>query len=224
MISARASRYKTEEMSAIAIAALAAAPLHRDPFDYVIVPGFLSPDALAAIHADFPAIARGGSFPVTETRYGPAFADLLGELRSPALRDAFADKFEIDLGGRPSMITVRGRCQAKDGRIHTDTANKIVTALLYLNPPWEGDGGRLRLLRSAGDIEDMADEVPPNEGTLLAFRRSENSYHGHKPYVGERRVVQLNWVTGRVVVWRELARHRVSAWLKRATHTASAAK
>jgi hypothetical protein len=57
-------------------------------------------------------------------------------------------------------------------------------------------------------------EVPPVEGTLLAFRRSDKSYHGHKSFEGERRAIQLNWVTGPDVVRREMSRHRLSAWLK----------
>ncbi len=112
------------------------------------------------------------------------------------------------------MSTVRGRCQQKDGRIHTDTKSKIITVLVYLNPQWEQSGGRLRLLKGKDDIEDYAAEVPPDEGTLLAFRRSGNSFHGHKPFVGERRVIQFNWVTDSGTVWRENLRHRLSAWIK----------
>ena len=112
------------------------------------------------------------------------------------------------------MSTVRGRCQQKDGRIHTDSKSKIITVLIYLNPQWENAAGRLRLLRGPDDIEDYAAEVPPDEGTLLAFRRSENSFHGHKTFVGERRVIQFNWVTDRGTVWRESLRHRLSAWIK----------
>ena len=41
----------------------------------------------------------------------------------------------------------------------------------------------------------MIMEVPPTEGTLLAFKRADNSWHGHKPFAGERRVIQFNWVT-----------------------------
>jgi hypothetical protein len=61
----------------------------------------------------------------------------------------------------------------------------------------------------------MALEVPPVEGTLLAFKRSENSWHGHKPFTGERRVVQFNWVTNDEVVRREQGRHRFSATIKK---------
>ena len=202
-------------MSAVDLTAFRDVPLTRDPFDFLIVPDFLKAEAMAGLDADFPPIDRPGSFPVSALEYGPAFASLLDELRGPEVAKAFRDKFEVDLDGRPTMITVRGRCQAKDGRVHTDTETKIITALIYLNGDWTHDGGRLRLLRSSDDIEDYVAEVPPQAGTLLAFRRSDKSYHGHKPFVGERRSIQLNWVTEDSVVRREEARHRVSARLKK---------
>jgi len=85
---------------------------------------------------------------------------------------------------------------------------------LYLNPVWREDSGRLRLLRGADDIEDYVAEVPPLAGMMLAFRRSEASFHGHRPHIGERRVIQLNWVTDERVVRRETGRHRWSARIK----------
>ena len=196
------------------LAALQNAPLHREPFDYIIVPRFVRGEALAALHRDFPRIEKPGSFPIAELDFGATFRQMLDEFASPAMRDAFARKFGVDLEGRPLMTTVRGRCQQKDGRIHTDTKSKILTILIYLNSKWENPGGRLRLLRSADNLEDFAAEVPPDEGTLLAFRRSDNSFHGHKSFVGERRVIQFNWVTDAGVVARERLRHRVSAWFK----------
>ena len=50
------------------------------------------------------------------------------------------------------------------------------------------------MLRSESNVEDYAVEVPPKAGTLLVFRRCEHSYHGHKPFDGERRMVQIAWV------------------------------
>jgi len=195
--------------------AFQATALAHDPYDYLIVPGFLKREALAAINADYPKIDKPGSFPSDTLDYGAAFAEFLDELAGPACTAAFSEKFGIDLARYPTTVTVRGMCQQKDGRIHTDTKSKIITVLVYMNPAWEGEGGRLRVLRSANDLEDYAAEVPPIEGTLLAFRRSETSFHGHKPFVGPRRVVQLNWVTSEAGAWRETARHRVSAFFKR---------
>ncbi len=202
-------------MSVLDLAAFGATPLVREPFDYLVLPGFVRPEALAAVNADFPRIDSPGSFPVEEFSCGPAFRSLLDELTGPAVRAEFEEKFWVDLRGRPTMLTVRGRCGPRDGSIHTDSANKILTVLVYMNPAWENSGGRLRLLRSATDLEDVVVEVPPTEGTLVAFRRGDNSYHGHKPFVGPRRVVQLNWVTARRVQRLENLRHRASAWVKR---------
>ena len=201
-------------MSAIDLDAFRATPLQRDPYDHLIVPGFVRADAVAAVDADYPRIAGPGSFPLEDLAAGPAFAALIDELRGRPVREAFAAKFGVGLDGRPTTVTVRGRCQEKDGRIHTDTESKILTVLIYMNTEWTRSGGRLRVLRSAHDLDDYAAEVPPQAGTLLAFRRSDRSWHGHETFVGERRVIQLNWVTDEAVVRRERRRHRVSAWMK----------
>jgi len=193
---------------------LRAAPLNRDPFDFVVVEEFLRRDAVASLVADFPQIRGHGSYPVESLEYGSAFAQLVAALTGAELRRAIEEKFGIDLGDRPTLLTVRGRSDGKDGRIHTDTATKIITLLLYMNPVWESAEGRLRLLRGPRDLEDYAVEVAPLAGTMLAFRRSERSFHGHRAHVGERRSLQLNWVTDGSVVRRELGRHRWSARLK----------
>ena len=205
------------------LAALRSTPLRREPFDYLIVPAFVLPEAQAAIHAAYPLIDSPGSFPAGHFRYGAAFRDLLDALHSAPARTAFEEKFGMALGRCGTLVTVRGRCGPKDGRIHTDTASKLITVLIYMNASWEEQGGRLRLLRSGEDLEDVVAEVPPVGGTLVAFRRSDNSWHGHKPFIGPRRVIQFNWVTNPGVARRELFKHRVSAWLKRLRSAVGAA-
>jgi hypothetical protein len=208
-------------MAMLDLEAFHATELCRRPFDFMVVPGFLKAEAQVRVNADFPSVHLPGSFPLSEVRYGPGFAALIEELRSDAVRGAFENKFGIDLTGRPSMFTVRSQCCEKDGRIHTDSTTKIITILLYMNPKWEESGGRLRLLRSPTDLEDCILEVPPDEGTLLCFRRSDNSWHGHKPFVGPRRVIQMNYVLNQKVVNYEQRRHRVSAVLKKLLRRAS---
>ncbi len=195
--------------------ALKATPVTKEPFEFVVVPGFVRSAVQADINRDYPKIAESGSFPVAQVSYGPHFRDLLDEMASDEFRVAFEEKFGVDLAGRPHTVTVRGRCSPKDGRIHTDTKSKILTLLIYMNPEWEHSGGRLRLLRSADNLDDVITEVPPDAGTLIAFRRSENSWHGHKPYSGERRVIQFNWVTSEGDRRIAMLRHHVSASLKR---------
>ena len=113
------------------------------------------------------------------------------------------------------MVTLRGQSRAKDGRIHSDSSSKLITALIYTSPGWTAAGGRLRLLRGPDNIEDYVVEVAPERGTLLAFRCVPHAYHGHKPFVGLRRSIQVNWVTDAAVLKRELKRHGLSAWTKR---------
>ena len=206
-------------MSAIDLDGFSATPLVGDPYDHLIVSGFMKPEAVAAIDGDYPRIESPGSFPLDTLSPGPAFAQFMEELRGPQVRRAFSEKFHTDLSPYPTTITVRGHCQAKDGSIHTDTPSKILTVLIYMNTETlSGDGGRLRILRSKDDLNDFAAEVPPTAGTLLAFRRGDRSWHGHETFVGPRRVIQLNWVTDMAVVRREQRRHRFSAWTKTLFH------
>ena len=114
--------------------ALKATPVSRKPFEYFVVPGFVRPEARAKINADYPKISEGGSFPVAQLSYGPAFREFLAELESDEFREAFEEKFGLELAGRPTTTTVRGQCSPKDGRIHTDTKSKIITVLIYMNP------------------------------------------------------------------------------------------
>lgn len=204
----------TSPAALLDIDALVATTAMRDPFEYLIVPGFVRAEAVAAASRDFPHIARCGSFPLKSLRYGAAFGALVEALTSAPVAELLSEKLGVDVEGRPTMVTVRGRTGPRDGFIHTDSATKIVTMLVYLNEPWEAEGGRLRLLRSAGDLDDYAAEVPPERGTMLAFRRSDRSFHGHQPFTGERRSLQINWMTDRAVMRREELRHRFSARLK----------
>lgn len=213
-VSSLAERQEERGPSFIDLDALRRTPLVADPFPYIVVPSFLNPAARAALSADFPRIDQPGSFPVADLAFGPAFRAFLAELEGEEMRAAFAAKFALDLAGRPTMVTVRGQARENDGRIHTDTHTKLITVLIYMNEEWEAPGGRLRLLRTP-DLEDVVAEVPPAAGTLLAFRVTANSWHGHVPTRGPRRVVQLNWVTGEDVVRRERLRHGLSARLKR---------
>jgi hypothetical protein len=197
------------------IEALKRARVETDPFPYTIVPGFVTHAALAAIRDDFPKVAHPGSFPLSTLQYGPAFRRLIADLEGPAMRDAVAKQLDLDLDGSPTMVTVRGQSREADGKIHTDSKTKLVTALIYMNDAWESPRGRLRLLRSPDDLNDLVAEVPPDEGTLLLFKNQPNAWHGFEPFAGPRRVVQLNWVTDESVVRHEQRRHRLSAFFKR---------
>jgi SM-20-related protein len=201
-------------MSLLDLDALRATPRKSEPYDYLVVPGFVPQAALTKVVGDFPSIDTTGSLPLAELDIKGDFKALIDEMDGADFRHLIEEKFGVSLGERPTMFTVRGRCHRSDGQIHTDSGTKLVTVLLYLNQAWEADGGRLRILRSP-TLDDAADEVPPTGGALLVFRRSDKSWHGHQPFEGPRRVIQMNWVTDEKVVAYEQRRHRVSAFFKR---------
>lgn len=181
-------------MSLIRLQALYEQELQTDPFDYLVVPGFLDPDVLARVNRDYPDIATAANHALKGLACGPAFASLMEELQQPALAEALGEKFGLDLASMPTTITVRKYCERTDGNIHTDHKSKVITVLVYFNEEWTHEEGRLRLLRSRDRLDDYAAEVPPLGGTLLAFRRTDHSWHGHTQFVGERRMVQLNYL------------------------------
>lgn len=199
----------------INIDAFKATPLNTDPYPHLVVPGFLNQQDLTDAIRDFPKLDMAGLFAADEFEYGPAFASLLEQLNGPELRAAVSEKLGVDLTGRPTMTTLRANCAAKDGRIHPDSKFKIATMLLYLNEPWEADGGRLRILRDGENLENYAGEVPPHGGTLVCFKVQPNSWHGHKPFVGQRRYVMVNYCQDEAVRDSELSRHRFSGQVKK---------
>ena len=209
--------YPPNPALALDFAALARATVFNEPFHFMVADHLMRPDRLDAVCRDFPAIARPGLFPLQSLSYGPSFAELVEEIRAPGFAAAVGAALGVTLAGRAQMITVRGQCRAQDGGIHVDSRDKLVSALLYLNRGWSGEGGRLRFLRGPDDLDDTIAEVAPCAGTFVAFRRSDNSWHGHKPYAGPRRAIMINWMTAPAAARRETFRHRVSACAKALT-------
>ena len=190
-------------------------PTETDPYNYLIVEEFLDQDKLPAVLEDYPEVPGPGSFPPSELEIKGKFSELMQEMDQPRFRKIVEEKFGVDLADKPTMYTVRGNCRATDGSIHEDSKTKIITVLLYMNEKWDTDGGRLRILRNNHDMNDYAAEVPPHGGTLLMFKRADNSWHGHEPFEGKRRAIQMNWVTSQKVVDKEQRRHRVSSFFKK---------
>lgn len=203
-------------MSTLRLDQFDATPLKKEPFEYLVVRDFLQRDALDAARRDYPAVPSAGSHPPAGLKIEGGFKSVIDDIYSPAFREAVEKKFGIDLAGRPLMYTVRGHCRARDGQIHTDTKSKIITVLLYMNDDhWNNENGRLRLLKNGTDLNDFVEEVEPAGGTLLVFKRSDTSWHGHTSFEGPRRALQFNWVTDQSVVEREQNRHGISAFFKK---------
>jgi hypothetical protein len=194
---------------------LKAATVETSPYLYTVVPGFLSPETVRRINATYPKIEKGGSYPIESLDENMAIKEVIEELDGPEFQKAIAEKFGVDLDGRPKMYSLRGYTRAKDGQIHTDSKDKIITVLLYLNENWQQPGGRLRILKNGTNVDDYVAEVPPDNGTLLVFKRADNSWHGHHPFEGPRRSLQMNWMTSEGSKGFHAIRHKLSAAVKK---------
>jgi SM-20-related protein len=194
---------------------LAKLSTRTDPYEHLVMPNFIKPEHQAQVLADFPAIADAGLYTPDEIAVRGQFAQTMDELMGPEFERAMSKAFNLDLSTYPKVYTIRGHTRAKDGNIHTDSTTKVVTVLLYFNAnPWPQSSGRLRILRSGTDLNDFTEEVSPSGGMLLAFKRSAKSWHGHPPFEGERRAIQLNWVTSEWVIKKDELRHKLSAKIK----------
>lgn len=174
--------------------ALRAAHLETDPYDYLVVPDFLDARSLEQVNGDYPAIDSAANHTLENLTYGPAFEQLMQELQGPEFAAVLSEHFDMDLVSLPTTVTVRKFCERTDGNIHTDHKSKVITVLLYFNDKWDNEAGQLRLLRSKDNIESYAAQVTPSGGNLLVFRRTDHSWHGHTQFVGERRMVQVNYL------------------------------
>ncbi len=198
--------------------ALERLPVAAAPFPHVVVEKFVPEAVLRQVVGGLPTLERGGSYPIEGLKLGTAGAALMRSLEGTRFRAAVAAKFGLVLDDAPTMVTLRGASREKDGRIHRDSDSKRVTVLLYLNPQtdaWARQQGCLRLLRDGEDLENYAVEVPPVDGTLLVFPNGPTTWHGHKQFVGQRYVVQLNYMTNDSKARSELRRHKVSSFIKR---------
>ena len=185
------------------------------PFNHIEADGLLPEGEREALARDFPDTRKTGFIPIEELNYGPTFAKLLDDLRNPEFSRIVGEKLNRDLVGRPQMIVVRKWSAAKDGRPHTDGQDKVATALVYLNDDWKPEeGGALRYLESSDIDGPGSDPIPARYGAFTAFARSDTSWHGHKPFAGERRVVQLFWLVDEAAAGRKTKRHRRTHFLK----------
>jgi hypothetical protein len=188
------------------------------PFPFLIAHEQLPPAAAAELARDFPNYSSAGFFPYEAKDCGPSVNALIGQLTDPAVASAVGARLGIDhLGRYPTLITLCRHLNKRHGTIHTDSRSKVATALLYLNPSWPDTGaGCLRLLNRIDDIEDLtAPEIRPLYGNLVVFRRADNSFHGHLPYEGERRVIQIAWLTSEEEKRRKTRRGKLSRFFKK---------
>ncbi len=196
-------------------AAIAAAELRRDPYDFAFVDQAIAPHHKDEVLADAPAIPDRGSYGLPDLRYGPRFAEAVDDLLSARFRRLVERKFDTDLSAYPPVIVMMGNTTGhyNEGYAHPDSKHKIITVLLGFSRTWPYERGRLRVLRSA-NREDYAFEFAPEFGRMLMFRVCDHSWHGFLPQKGQRMSLQLCYVDSDWYVRREYWRHSVSAFAK----------
>lgn len=201
--------------SILNLEALRNAPVHTDPYPFFTVDRSILPEAVTDVIRDFPRIQDGGSFNLEDVKFGPHFDRLLKNLDTPAFRQILCDKFDVNVMDLPMMVTLRGYSRQKDGRIHTDSKTKVLTILIYLNEEWTAPTGKLRVLRNKNDMEDFVTEIEPGPGNLLAFKVTDNGWHGYPPFEGRRQSIQINFLTGQGASKKHKFFHALSAKLKK---------
>lgn len=192
--------------------------VYTEPFSFLIAENVLPASARSALAADFPRYSSAGFFPHEQADCGPAINDLIGQLISPAFADAVGGLLGIDnLAQYPSLVTICRLLNKRHGTIHTDSRSKIATALIYFNESWpHGSEGCLRFLNRIDAIDDIvAPEIKPLYGNFVMFRRADNSFHGHLPHEGERRVIQIAWLTSADEMLRKTRRGKFSRLFKK---------
>jgi SM-20-related protein len=203
------------ETQTIDLDVIRTAPVTRQPYPFLLNSKFLKSDQVEELRREFPDIKKPGFLTVDDVEIKGKFKRLIDELEGPELTKALSERFGVDLSPYPRLTTIRKVSQLKDGRIHTDGPSKVLTLLVYMNDEWQDDGaGRLRVLNGPDDFDDMVTEVPPTMGTVFAFLRGDNSWHGHKPFAGERRVVQVAWIKDAEELERKKNRNSVAKFFK----------
>ena len=162
---------------------------------------------------DFPDIDSGGSFPSDNLKEGD-IKKLVEELEGDEFKAILENKLGVDLKDAEVITTLRGFSRFKDGKIHTDSQSKIVTVLLYLNKNWDNEIGNLRLLKKNNDLDNYIQEISSEYGNLVAFKVTDNCWHGFMPFEGKRLSIQLNYIYPKSLNMHKI-RHKLSALFKK---------
>lgn len=190
----------------------------EEPFPFMVAHGQLPDEARSDLDHDFPAYVSAGFFPYDASECGPTINRLIHDLTSPSFASAVGQRLGLpDLGNYPTLVTLCRLLNKRHGTIHTDSKSKIATALLYLNKQWpDTSDGCLRFLSDIDNIDSVVTaELVPLYGEIAVFKRCENSFHGHLPYEGERRVIQVAWLTSEEEKLRKTKRGNFSRLFKK---------
>ena len=196
-------------------AAIAAAALRNDPYDFAFIEQAIPLAYKDSVLGDAPQIPDRGSYGLPSLKHGPQFGTVIKDLLSPRFRGLVENKFDTDLSRCPPVILMMGNTTGhyNEGYAHPDSRHKIVTVIVGFTREWAFERGRLRVLNSP-DRNDYAFEFAPEFGSMLMFKVSDKSWHGFLPQKGPRMSLQLCYCDSEAYVAREYFRHRISALAK----------
>ena len=191
------------------------AEINSDFYPFFTIPDvFLNKEDHKKISTDFPNINKGGSFPCEAVSYGESIQALINCLEGDQMRTILENKFQVDLKDKPVVSTFRGYSRIKDGKIHSDSKTKIITVLLYLNEKWDKSSGLLRMLKEKDNIDNYITEIPASMGSMVAFKVTNNCWHGFIPFEGKRCSIQLNYLYQEALSQHNF-RHKLSSFFKK---------
>ena len=194
--------------------AIEGASVNQQPFPFFGVDNALNISCHREILANFPNISSGGSYSLSDITISDTLGELITEIKSDRFRALISKKLDIDLTNKPVLITARGNSRLRDGRSHTDSKTKLITVLLYFNDGWDHKTGRLRILNS-NNVNDCDTEFSAAIGQMIAFKVTDNCWHGYQPFEGQRQSLQINFLTDAKYSRQHIVRHRVSAFFKK---------
>lgn len=192
--------------------------VQMEPFPFLLAHGQLPDEARGELDRDFPRYPSAGFFPYDPADCGPAINTLVEYMTAPSFASALGHRLGIEkLEQYPTLVTLCRLLNKRHGTIHTDSRSKVATALLYLNPLWpDTSNGCLRFLHKIDDIDAIVvPELPPLYGEFAVFKRCDNSFHGHLPYEGERRVIQVAWLVSEEEKQRKTRRGKFARMFKK---------
>ena len=188
-------------------------PLKMQPFPYFTIEQSMLDKELMGLVQNFPIINSGGSFNKEDLELSEHYHSLHDSLDSDFFRQALSKKFKVNVITSPIMLTYRGYSRTKDGRVHTDSKTKLLTILIYFNDGWAAESGKLRILNS-DDMNDIAEEVDPTAGSMVAFKVTDNCWHGYPSFEGTRNAIQVNFLANEAASKKHKFFHKISAKLK----------
>lgn len=201
--------------SILKLDALKNAEVSSTPYPFFVVENAIVDSEVQSVIQEFPKIEQGGSFNIEDVEIKPHFDRFLKSLDTSEFRQILTDKFDVNVMEHPMMITLRGYSRQKDGRIHSDSKSKLLTILIYLNESWDAPNGRLRILNDAQDINNYVAEINAGPGSLVAFKVTDNGWHGYIPYEGQRQSIQINFLTSEKANAKHKFFHGLSAKMKK---------